>query len=164
MNGLLSWSSVAQEEKWQLLEQFLIFLPLETNAMLAVDFALRQKSSLTELGTDCCNVFLQRVHDPEMYPKLMAFSENAKYWQLSFQTFCGLLLVKWMWQRADTIFLVFLFLSLVWGKERSVEVYMVCLYKKNGRRQNPYLRSQNNTINIIKYFQSRVYKAKNLDL
>lgn len=62
--------------------------------MLAVDFALRQKSSLTELGTDCCNVFLQRVHDPEMYPKLMAFSENAKYWQLSFQTLCGLLLVK----------------------------------------------------------------------
>lgn len=41
LNGLLSWSSVAQEEKWQLLEQFLIFLPLETNAILAVDFCLK---------------------------------------------------------------------------------------------------------------------------
>lgn len=41
---------------------------------------------------------------------------------------------------------------------------MVCLYKKNEGRQNPYLRIQSNTIYIIKYFQSRVYKAKNLDL
>jgi len=54
-------------------------LPLETNAVLAVEFCLKAKL-ISELGTDYCNVFLQRVCDPEMYPKLMAFSENAKYW------------------------------------------------------------------------------------
>lgn len=116
------------------------------------------------MGTDYCNVFLQRVCDPEMYPKLMAFSENAKYGQLSFQTLWGLLLVKWTWQRADTVLFVFLCLSLVLVKEWSVWVCVFCLYKKSGGRQNPSLRSQNNTINIIEYFQSRVYKAKNLDL
>lgn len=93
-----------------------------------------KNSSLTELGSDYCNVFLQRVCDPEIYPKLMTFSENAKHWQLFFKTFRELLLICWTRQRADITLLILLFLNLalLLVKEWGVQLCRFCLEEEAG--------------------------------